>query len=78
MRVDVPVPPEANTTLAGLTETDSPETGTIDVERLTVPAKLLRLPRLIVDELELPVANETLVGLADKVKSPTPTVMVRL
>jgi len=74
--VEVPVPPEKSVTLAGLSETDSPEAGDTDVDRLTVPVKLFRLPRVRVDEAELPVENETLVGFAAREKSPTFTVTV--
>ena len=74
--VEVPLPPEESVTLAGLSETDSPEAGDTDVDRLTVPVKLFRLPRLRVDDAELPVENETLVGFAEREKSPTLTVTV--
>jgi len=74
--VEVPLPPEESVTLAGLSETASPEAGDTDVDRLTVPVKLFRLPRLRVDDAELPVENETLVGFAESEKSPTLTVTV--
>ncbi len=74
--MEVPLPPEESVTLAGLSETDSPEAGDTDVDRLTVPVKLFRLPRLRADDAELPVENETLVGFAESEKSPTLTVTV--
>ena len=74
--MEVPLLPEESTTLAGFRETDNPEAGVTDVDRLTVPAKLFRLPRFKVDEAELPVDNETLVGFAESEKSPTLTVAV--
>jgi len=74
--VDVPVPPDANATVAGLSDAVKPDDGETDVERFTVPPNPFRLPRLMVDDPEPPVENETLVGLVDSEKSPTPTVTV--
>jgi len=76
LTVDVPVPPDDSPTLAGFTEMDSPDEGDTEVDRLMVPAKLLRLPKFMVDDAEPPVENEILAGVADRVKSPTPTVTV--
>ncbi len=74
MSVDVPAPPEERATLTGLSETASPEEGVAKVDRLTVPVKLLRLPKLMVDDAEPPVENDTFVGFAESEKSPTLTV----
>ena len=74
--IEVPLPPEDSATLAGLTETVNPEEGDTQAQRLTDPVKLFRLARLMVDDAELPVENETLVGFAEREKSPTLTVTV--
>ena len=74
MSVDDPVPPDDKLTLAGFRAADSPEEGDTEVDRDTVPAKLSRLDRLIVDEPELPVDIERLDGLVEREKSPMPTV----
>ncbi len=74
MSVEDPVPPDERETLAGLREVDSPVEGETVIDRDTVPAKLFRLERLIVDEPEPPVDIEKLAGLEDTAKSPTPTV----
>ncbi len=76
MITEVPDPPEDNVTLPGLTETDNPEEGDTDVDRLTVPVKLFRLPMLRVDDAEPPVENDTFVGFTESEKSPTLTVTV--
>ena len=75
MSVEDPVPPDDKLTVAGFTAADSPEEGDTEVDRDTVPAKLFRLDRLIVDEPEPPVDIARLDGLVEREKSPTPTVM---
>ncbi len=75
VRVDVPVPPGLRLTLAGFTEAVRPP-GMTDVERLTVPAKPARLVRVMDEVPELPAWTVSVVGLAEIVKSPTPTVIV--
>ncbi len=74
MSVEDPVPPDNKPTLAGFRAADNPEEGDTEMERDTTPAKLFWLERLIVDEPEPPVDIERLDGLAERVKSPTPTV----
>jgi hypothetical protein len=67
-RVDVLVPPEETETLPGLSERLRP-VGELVEDRATVPAKLFRLVRDIV-ELEVdPMAALSVVGLGEIVKS---------
>ncbi len=67
--MDVPVPPADRATFAGVSERLRPA-GDPDAESVTVPAKLLRLVRVIVDvEEERPIMlSED--GLAVMLKSP--------
>jgi hypothetical protein len=65
--VDVPVPPLVKVMLEGLMELVKPEGETL-VERETVPAKPLRLVRVIVEVAELPDWAVRLVGLAEMLK----------
>jgi len=53
VRVDEADPPEERLTLVGFIEAVRPD-GDADAERVTVPEKLLRLARLIVDVPEKP------------------------
>jgi hypothetical protein len=76
----VPVPPEDRETLAVLNVAVGPLFDT-EVARLTIPAKPLRLTRVIVDVADIPAGNVKLVGFADIEKSggggpmtPTPIV----
>ena len=73
--VEAPFPPGLRVTLTGLREVVRP-LGVTDVERLTVPAKPARLVRVMVEVLEPPAWTVSVVGLAEIVKSPTPTVIV--
>lgn len=73
--VEVPVAPGLRVTLAGLTEAVRPP-GMTDVERLTVPAKPAKLVRVMDEVSELPAWTVSVVGLAEIVKLPTPTVIV--
>ena len=54
MRVDDPEPPEVRVTLAGFRDAVRPEGETVD-ESETVPEKLLRLARLMVEFPDEPV-----------------------
>jgi len=72
--VDEPDPPDERLTLVGFTVAARPEGA--EAERDIVPAKLLRLDRLMVDVPELPVDMVTVAGMAEMEKSPTPTVTV--
>ena len=76
----MPVPPAARLTLVGLRERVRPA-GEPVPDRVTVPTKLLRLVRVIVEVAVEPVFKLTELGLADRLKSPvlvepTLTVMV--
>ena len=62
------MPPLVRATLAGPREAVNPEGETEEV-RLTVPAKLLRLARLIVDVAEEPAWKLKLTGLREMLKS---------
>ncbi len=53
MRVEAPIPPEDKVRLFELRVATRPD-GEMDTERVTVPEKLLRLARLIVDVPEEP------------------------
>jgi len=66
--VDVPVPPEDRETLDGLSERPSP-LGELVADRLTVPAKLLRLVRVIVEVEDDPGFMLSEDGLAVMLKS---------
>ena len=67
--VDVPVPPDVRVMLVGLSEAVVPE-GEVDVARLTVPAKPLRLVRVTVDVVAEPEVTVRLDG-AETMKSVT-------
>ncbi len=75
LRVEVPDPPGLKLMLAGLVEAVRPVRVT-DVKRLTVPVKPATLLSVMDEVLELPARTFTVVGLAEIVKSPTPTVIV--
>ncbi len=75
LRVEVPDPPGLKLILAGLVETIRP-LGVKDVDRLTVPVKPATLLSIMDEIPELPARTFTVVGLAEIVKSPTPTVIV--
>ena len=66
--VDVPVPPEERETLVGLSERLRPA-GEPAEERVTVPAKLLRLVRVIVEVAVDPGATVSEDGVAEILKS---------
>ncbi len=67
--VDIPVPPAARVTLGALKEGVSP-VGEDTADRLTVPAKLLRLVSVMVEVAEDPTGMlDGLAGLAVMVKS---------
>ncbi len=68
MRTEEPEPPLERVTLVGLREAESPD-GDTEAARLTVPAKLLRLPRLIVEVAEDPAWKLRLAGLLEILKS---------
>ena len=67
-RVDVPVPPEERETLDGLSERPSP-LGELVADRATVPAKPLRLVRVIVEVEDDPAFIVSEEGLAVMLKS---------
>ena len=69
VRLDEPEPLEVRPTIVGLRDAVSPEDGETDVARLTVPAKLLRLARLMVEVADDPAWKLTLEGLPETVKS---------
>ena len=54
MSVEVPEPPEVKVTLVGLRDTVEPDGGLTAHDRVAVPEKPLRLPRLIVDIADEP------------------------
>ena len=66
--VAVPVPPEERETLVGLSDRVRPE-GELVPDSATVPAKLLRLDRVIVEVTVDPVLVLSEVGLAEMLKS---------
>jgi len=66
--VEDPLPPLERAMLAGVIDAVSPEGETED-ERLTVPAKLLRLAREIVEVPEEPAWKLRLEGLLEMLKS---------
>ncbi len=70
-RVAVPVPPGPMLTLDGLTPQpgQDAQSGGAELARLTVPLKLLRLVREIVELADEPAGTVRLVGLAEIVKS---------
>ena len=68
-RVEVPVPPAESETLAGLSERLSP-VGDPDVERVTVPARPLRLVKVIFEVEEDPAFMLSEDGFAAMLKSP--------
>ena len=68
MRVEEPDPPEERVTLVGLREAVKPE-GVTDEDSDTVPEKLFRLERLIVDEPWEPDWMVRLEGLLEMLKS---------
>ncbi len=67
VRVDVAVPPLSSVTLARLRDIVGPEGETL-AERLTVPARLLRLEIVMVEVPRVPLCVLMLVGLAVMVK----------
>ena len=67
--MDEPDPPEERPTLAGLSRAVRPDEGETEEERVTVPVKLLRLARLIVDVEEDPAWKLTVDGLLETLKS---------
>jgi hypothetical protein len=75
VRAEEPDPPGLKLILAGLVEAVRP-VGVTDVERLTVPVKPATLLNVMDEILELSVRRFTVVGLAEIVKSPTPTIIV--
>ena len=75
VRVEVPDPPEFKLILAGLVEAVRP-VGVADVERLTVPVKPATLFSVMDEIPELPARRFKVVGLAEIMKSPTPTMIV--
>jgi len=75
VRVEEPDPPGLKLMLAGLMEAVRP-VGVTDMEKLIMPVKPATL-RTVMDEVpELPPETFTVVGLAEIVKSLTPTVIV--
>ncbi len=66
--VEEPLPPLVRVTLVGLNDIAKPE-GETDEVRLTVPAKLLRLEREIMEVLELPDWKLTVERLLEMLKS---------
>jgi hypothetical protein len=68
VRVEEPLPPLERTTLLGVIDAVNPEGETEDA-RLTVPAKLLRLAREIVEVPEEPAWKLRLKGLLEMLKS---------
>ncbi len=66
--VEDPLPPLVRVALVGLNDIAKPEGETEEV-RLTVPAKLLRLEREIVEVLELPDWKLTVEVLLEMLKS---------
>lgn len=66
--VDVPVPPAERETLVGFAERLSPA-GELVGDRVTVPAKLLRLVRVIVEVAVDPALKLRVVGFAKIEKS---------
>ncbi len=73
--VEEPVPPGLRLTPAGLMEAVRPERFDVEV-RVIVPVKPARLLRVMAEVPELPAWMVTVPGLAEMVKSPTPTVTV--
>ena len=67
MQVEVPELPDVKETLAGLHDTVRPVEGATDCARLTLPEKLPKLVRLIVDEALEPDWKPTVDGLAEMV-----------
>ena len=68
VRVDVPVPPEASVTVAGLKVAVVP-VGGVDLDNVTVPANPFVDVNVIVDVAELPWRTVTELGEALMVKS---------
>ena len=75
-RVEEPVPPEDRVTLAGLKVAESPD-GDAEAESETVPEKLFRLVKVIMDVAELPDVKLILDGLVEIEKSPVGVVVLK-
>ncbi len=76
LHVAVVEPPELSERLVGLQFAVRPLAGDIVLERASVPWNPLRLVMVTVDELDVPVGNVTVDGLAVAEKSATVTVTV--
>ena len=64
MHVELEEPPDGRETTSGEHDTESPEDGVVDSERVTLPVKPPRLVRAIVEDAFMPDWKPRVPGLA--------------